>query len=118
MTCRYIISDYALRSAGTGGGLLLPPAFFRLQRREVLRQTGASNSRDSPAISLQRIVPADDAGGGVQAKNLAMRGRQKIIPVEDDVGEISALQLPLPNLFTRGGVQGDHRSPDADKDEL
>ena len=71
-----------------------------------------------PAVTTKGIMPADDAGLRIEAKDFAMRCREQIAAIENHVYKTIASELLRPHLRAGGRVQGQHRSLEAEEDEF
>lgn len=107
-------------SCGTGSGLLLliPPAFLGVDRSQILRNAFAGDRDQTKTVTLQWIMPANGAGLRVQTENFTLRGRQHAAAIEDHVDETSSLECGGPPLLACGSIQREHRTFDANINDL
>src|SRR4051812_41091548 len=115
-----LISSSACRR-GSGRGrllLLIPPPLLSAEDRSILCDAFTCDCRQSPAVTFQWIVPADNTGVRIKAKNFSAGCREQIAAVKNDVYEITALEMRRPKLFACRRVQRYHRAFDAEINEL
>jgi len=89
-------------------------ALLLLAHHDGLLAAGRGDSDEAAPQPLQRVLPADLAGGGIEAEKLAFGGGVKIAILESDVDEVAS-QLRPPQFAPRASVEGDDGSCDADE---